>query len=229
MTKRSYGQFCGLAKALDIVGERWTMLIVRDLALGPQRYTDLLAGLPGIGTGLLAQRLHALEEAGLARRGELPAPASVPVWELTDEGRELADALLPLSVWGAKRLGRRRRGELFRGDWLLRTLWANFSPDAARGVRDVYEFRVEGETVHVVVDDATMDVRRGPAPVPPDLVVTTDIATLLDVGVGRLDPREARASGRTIVDGPPEVLRRCMEILGPRRTEVAGSRPQRGR
>src|SRR3954465_12520182 len=99
-----YDQFCGLASALDVVGERWTPLLVRDLALGPQRYSDLLAGLPGIGTNLLADRLPQLEAEGVVRRSPPPPPAASTVYELTDSGRELAEAMLPLAVWGARRL-----------------------------------------------------------------------------------------------------------------------------
>src|SRR3954465_11742396 len=100
-----YDQFCGLASALDVVGERWTLLLVRDLALGPQRYSDLLAGLPGMGTGLLAERLKHLETEGIVRRSMLPPPAAVAVYELTDDGKDLSEAILPLAMWGARHLG----------------------------------------------------------------------------------------------------------------------------
>src|SRR4051794_27610243 len=99
MAKRSYEQFCGLARALDLVGERWTMLLVRDLSLGPQRYSDPLSGLPGIGSGLLADRLKQLEADGVVQRAHLPPPAAVTVYELTESGQELARALIPLAVW----------------------------------------------------------------------------------------------------------------------------------
>src|SRR5687768_3643780 len=140
MPKRSYEQFCGLARALDLVGERWTLLIVRDLALGPQRYTDLLDGLPGIGSGLLAERLKHLEAEGLVQRSQLPPPAqAVTVYELTDDGRQLSHAMLPLALWGARRLGPREPSLTYRSDWLLHSLWATFKPAAAAGVHDVYE------------------------------------------------------------------------------------------
>src|SRR3954453_11339680 len=114
MDGRRYGQYCSLAYALDVVGERWTLLIVRDLLLGPKRFTDLLDGLPGIGRNLLAARLRHLEAEGVVRRSVLPPPAASRVYELTEDGIELGLALAPLSRWGAKRMGMRRDDELFR-------------------------------------------------------------------------------------------------------------------
>src|SRR4051794_24934965 len=103
-TRRSYRQFCGLASALDIVGERGTMLIVRDLSLGPRRYGELLEGLPGIGEGLLAQRLRHLEAEGLVQR-TFSSDVGAVVYELTDGGQELWESLVPLAAWGLKRVG----------------------------------------------------------------------------------------------------------------------------
>src|SRR5207249_5492567 len=101
VSRRTYGQYCGLARALDLVGERWTLLIVRDLALGPKRFTDVLAGLPGIGTSLLSERLRHLEELGVARRAVAARPAAGGVYELTDHGRVLSRALAPCAARGA--------------------------------------------------------------------------------------------------------------------------------
>src|ERR687888_24922 len=106
--RRSYGQYCTLARALDVIGERWTLLVVRDLVLGPKRFTDLLEGLPGIGRNLLAARLRHLEAEGIVRRTTLPPPAASRVYELTEEGYDLMLATTPLAAWGARRLGRRR-------------------------------------------------------------------------------------------------------------------------
>ena len=148
VSRRTYGQYCGLARALDLVGERWTLLIVRDLALGPKRFTDVLAGLPGIGTSLLSERLRHLEELGVARRAVAARPAGV-VYELTDQGRVLARALSPLAVWGASLLGPTEDEEL-RPEWLMFTLQSSFRADAAAGIHDCYELRVGEVTVWVV-------------------------------------------------------------------------------
>src|SRR5689334_7180685 len=98
--RRSYKQFCGLAKALDVVGERWTLLLVRDLILGPRRYGDLLNGLPGLTTNLLASRLKEMEATGLIEKRKLPAPASSVVYQLTKPGKELEPAVMALAAWG---------------------------------------------------------------------------------------------------------------------------------
>jgi DNA-binding HxlR family transcriptional regulator len=210
--KRSYEQYCGLARALDLVGERWTLLIVRDLSMGPQRYTDLLAGLPGIGSGLLAERLKQLEAEGLARRAKLPPPAAVPVYELTDEGEELASSLAPLALWGARRLGPKEQS-LFRADWLLVMLRAVFDPNAAAGVHDTYEFEIDGEVLHVMVDDGRLRTARGPAPGRTDIRVRTDAETFIAVGTGQLSPTDALDQGRAEFDGSPEALTRCLRVF----------------
>ena len=98
---RSYGQFCGVAHALDLVGERWALLVVRELVLGPKRFTDLAAGLPGIGTNILTARLRELEQTGVVERRVLPPPAGSTVYELTPYGRELEPVLLALGRWAS--------------------------------------------------------------------------------------------------------------------------------
>ena len=214
MTKRTYDQFCGLARALDLVGERWTLLIVRDLGLGPQRYSDLLAGLPGIGSGLLAERLKRLEEQGIVRKGHLPPPANVSVYELTEEGDELRRAMLPLAVWGARHLDDPDGELLFRADWMLVTIESLFDPERAEGVRESYEFHIGDEVIHVRIADGRIETRRGPVPGGADLVVESDRQTFLEVGTGRLAVADAVAQGRgTILSGSAEALQRCVEIL----------------
>src|ERR671936_950820 len=110
--RRSYGQFCGLARAVEVVGERWALLIVRDLLVGPKRFTDLRRGLPRIPTNVLAERLRELEYAGVVRRRLLPRPAGSVVYELTPYGQELEEAVLPLGRWGARALGEPRPDEI---------------------------------------------------------------------------------------------------------------------
>src|SRR5918994_1573971 len=117
MPEQGYQQYCALARALDAVGNRWTMLIVRELRPGPRRFTDLVDGLPGISRKLLTERLRDLERDGIITRTELPPPAARQVYELTDDGRDLATALTPLAAWGARRLGERQTEESFRPRW----------------------------------------------------------------------------------------------------------------
>ena len=145
MAKRSYGQYCALARAFDVIGERWTPLLLRELAMGPRRYADLLEGLPGVGTSLLAARLRDLEAEGLVRQRRLPAPAARNVYELTAEGWQLAEALLPLARWGAQRMGMRGKDEAFRLEWFLLFLRATADPALTAGWHDVYEFHVDDQ------------------------------------------------------------------------------------
>ncbi|MET9590320.1 helix-turn-helix domain-containing protein [Streptomyces sp. NPDC006516] len=124
--RRSYDQFCATARALDSVGDRWTLLIVRELLAGPRRYTDLHADLPGVSTDVLASRLKDMEQGGLAVRRRLPPPAAASVYELTERGRGLLPVLTALAHWGAPALAERRPTDAVRAHWfalpLLRAL-----------------------------------------------------------------------------------------------------------
>src|SRR5215213_11217596 len=108
MAERGYNQYCGAARALDLVGDRWTLLVVRELVFGPRRFTDLIDGLPGISRNLLTERLRSLERDGIIARQDLPPPAARQVYDLTEDGRDLAHATGPLIAWGARHLGERR-------------------------------------------------------------------------------------------------------------------------
>src|SRR5579864_4500846 len=105
VASRGFGQFCGLARALELVGERWALLIIRDLLVGPRRFTDLRRGLPRIATNVLAERLKELEEGGVVRRRLLPRPAASVVYELTEYGSQLEAAVTQLGLWGARAMG----------------------------------------------------------------------------------------------------------------------------
>src|SRR5947199_3193009 len=117
MPEHRYQQYCALARTLDVAGDRWTLLIVRELTPGPRRYTDLLDGLPGVSRNLLAERLRALESDGIIARQELPPPAARQVYELTDDGCDLAAAMAPLIAWGARRIKERAATESFHPRW----------------------------------------------------------------------------------------------------------------
>src|SRR5687767_15838582 len=117
MPDHRYHQYCALARTLAVAGDRWTLLIVRELAPGPRRFTDLLEGLPGVSRNLLTERLRALERAGIISRHELPPPAARRVYELTDDGRDLATAMAPLIARVARRIGGRAAGDTFRPRW----------------------------------------------------------------------------------------------------------------
>ena len=225
MPKRSYGQYCALARAFDVIGERWTPLLLRELAMGPRRYADLVEGLPGIGTSLLAQRLKELEAEGLVRKRFLSPPAARWVYDLSEEGRDLAQALVPLARWGAKRMGPRGKGEAFRLEWFLLFLRSAADPTLTKGWHDVYEFHVDDQVFHVVADDGRIDAQAGPAPRKPDLTVTTDLDTFVGVGSGQLSLDNPRVLDRMQVDGDPDAADRCVRLMAP--AALAGEAPAR--
>ena len=163
--KRNYGQFCGVARALDMVGERWALLIVRDLLVGPKRFTALRRGLPRIPTNVLTARLQELEEAGVVRRRLLPRPASGTVYELTEYGSELDEIVLRLGRWGAQSLGERRPDEIVTADSMIMALRTTFHPDAARGLRAGYELHFGDIVIHARLDDGSLVTGAGPLPV----------------------------------------------------------------
>jgi DNA-binding HxlR family transcriptional regulator len=209
-TRRSYRQLCGLAAALDVVGERWTMLIVRDLSLGPRRYGELLEGLPGIGEGLLAQRLRHLEAEELVRRTFSPDVGAV-VYELTDGGRDLWAALVPLAAWGLERVGP-VDDEDVRADWLAVAMQARYDQSASVGMHETYEMLVDDEPYTITADDGTVTVERGPA-TDPAVRITLDLDTVMQIGIGTLSVAEARQAGRTKLEGEPAALKRYRSLL----------------
>jgi DNA-binding HxlR family transcriptional regulator len=219
--RRSYGQYCALARALDVVGERWTLLVVRDLIMGPKRFTDLLEGLPGIGRNLLVARLRHLEAVGLVRRAILAPPAASRVYELTDDGRSLAVALGPLTRWGARRLGERTERELFRPGWMAMAMTAGADLEATRGVHAIYQLEVDGEIWHLRVDDGIVEPRAAPAD-RPDLVIRMDTATLVDIVANATSPIQAAATGRLMIDGPPEAFTQCIAIFAGSQVDALG-------
>jgi DNA-binding HxlR family transcriptional regulator len=160
---RTYGDPCGIARALDLVGERWALLVVRELLLGPKRFTDLRAGLPHVGPDILAQRLRELEQVGVVRRDQLPPPAGARVYELTDRGRGLEPVLLALGRWGSQAPVPPEHGEL-GVDALVLALKTLFDPDRAGGLTGrTFELRLGASTFAVRVGDTELEVTRGPA------------------------------------------------------------------
>src|SRR5215213_6746295 len=145
--KRSYGQYCTVARALDVVGERWTLLLVRELSTGPKRFKDLLEGLPGIGTNLLASRLKMLEGEGIVRRATLPPPAGSSVYELTGLGRELEPVIVALSRWGTRFLDAPHEGDELRAGWAAVAMRSALG--ARGGSSGTYELRIDGEVFHL--------------------------------------------------------------------------------
>jgi DNA-binding HxlR family transcriptional regulator/putative sterol carrier protein len=222
-TKRSYGQYCGVARGLDLIGDRWTLLLVRDLLLGPKRYTDLLDGLPGIGTNLLAARLRDLEAAGLVERRVLPPPAGSTVYQLTEAGEALQPVLIAIGRWGARFLGAPGPDEAMLPSAYFVAMRASFTPELAGGVRETYEFRVGGRVYQVRVDDGscvTSEGRGGEA----DVVLTMEVDTLNGLLLEGLSPSDAIAAGRVTVSGDPDALTRFVSMFAIRQPDDAAIR-----
>ncbi len=211
MTTRTYGQFCGLAHALELVGERWALLIVRDLLVGPKRFTDLRQGLPRIPTNILSARLKELERNDVICRRVLPRPASSVVYQLTGYGSELEEVVLRLGRWGAQSLGDPRPDAIVTADSLIMALRATFRPEAARGLQVAYELRLGEVSLHARVDDGTLEAAAGGLP-DADLVIDTGPA-LRALLAGALSPAEAIENGSVRLTGDPGLLSRFVEVF----------------
>jgi DNA-binding HxlR family transcriptional regulator len=211
MSRRIYGQYCGIAYALEMVGERWALLLVRDLILGPKRFTDLRRGLPRIPSNVLSARLKELEEAGVIRRTLLPRPSTGIVYELTDYGGELEDIVLRLGLWGARTLREPRAEDSINVDSLMLALRATFRPEAARDLRASYELRLGEIVIHARIDKGALEVGAGPL-TEADLVLETDLA-IRALMSGELSPDEAVKSGKVRLEGKLELLERFVEAF----------------
>ncbi|MEV0321065.1 winged helix-turn-helix transcriptional regulator [Streptomyces sp. NPDC050658] len=218
---RSYDQFCPAARALDVVGGRWSLLIVRELLLGPRRYTDLVEGLPGIGPNVLADRLRELREAGVVSQAKLPPPAASTVYELTGLGTAMRPVLDELTRWGMRLPVTARPGDI-QLSWVLGCLRAGFRPEVARGVRETYEFVVDGDTFHLRVDDGVLDIGHGSAA---DAVcsITSDLGTFLAVGARLMELQDAMARGLVQLEGDLAAAARVIAIVGAHPEATGGS------
>lgn len=199
---KHYDHYCPMAHALDMVGDRWELLIVRELLAGPKRYTDLAEGLPGIGTNILAARLRDLETCGVVAKRTLPPPAASRVYELTEYGRELRSVLRELALWGARSLGPPTPEAEFFPGWLVNPIDTMLAPVAPAGR---FEFRVGGEVASLVDGVA----QRGPVD-DPDVIVTGEPDGLYHLFVDRrLDLVQVegdRALLEQLIDVAPQPL-----------------------
>jgi DNA-binding HxlR family transcriptional regulator len=201
---RSYRQYCAVAKALDVIGDRWNLLIVRELLLrGACRYTDLLHGLPGIATNLLADRLRELEQAGIVYREDAPPPIATTLFRLTPRGEALNAAMLELGRWGAPLLAEPADNDAYRGHWLASLDLSDQAPDEPP-VR--IELRTGEEAVTLDTVDGSVRTRPGPAETP-DLILTGPPQLVVGVLTGRLTLADAQAAGLEY-DGDLAALRR---------------------
>ncbi|GAA1220797.1 winged helix-turn-helix transcriptional regulator [Prauserella alba] len=205
MGKRQYGQFCGLVRAVELVGERWALLIVRDLLVSPKRYTDLKRGLPRIPTNVLSARLKELETAGIVERRLRPRPDGSVVYALTEYGADLEEAVLAFGRWGARALGEPGPDEIITPDSLVIALRTAFLPDVAAVETDAtYEIRLGDVVVHARVEAGRLVTGTGEAD-GADLVIETGPA-FRGLLAGELTPDDAVADGSVVITGPKELL-----------------------
>lgn len=206
---KTYGQYCALARGLDLVGDRWTLLIVRELiSLGPSRYADLQRGLPGIATNLLATRLRELEASGLVSRSELPRPANATVFALTERGAALEGVVREFVKWGAPLMRSPAPDAAFRAHWLLvplRGLCRDATPDAPMQVVRVGDAE---DGCDITADAGEIRVTASSPAVLPDAVVEGDPGALVALFTGQLPVHAADASG--MITGDVDAVRRVI-------------------
>jgi DNA-binding HxlR family transcriptional regulator len=204
---RTYRQMCPIARSLDVIGERWSLLIVRELLLGPKRFKDLLGELPSMGTNRLSDRLKTLEADGILAKTTLPPPGEAQVYVLTDLGERLRQPVVSLAQWGAGLpLDHRLDPSSARGVLLALVRCATAAPQLTDGIRELYDFTIGDERFHIIVDQGEALPRSGPSPVSPDVTVNCDIPTLLMLAAGTLTPARARRQHGARIDGARDAL-----------------------
>jgi len=209
---RGYGQFCGLARALDLVGGRWALLVVRDLLTGPKRFSELQEGLHGIPSNVLTSRLRELEDAGIVERRVQAHPGGGVAYALTEYGLELEEPVLRLGFWGAKTMGEPCEGDFISVESLALALRGAFRPERARGPQRMYELRIDGRPLRIAVKGGRVSV---PAELPkePDVVLETGPGVLSELLSGALPVDDAIASGELRVDGERAEATRFVEMF----------------
>jgi DNA-binding HxlR family transcriptional regulator len=228
-TRRSYGEACRFAYALDLVGERWALLVVRELLLGPRRFTDLRRGLPHASPNILSERLRELEQADVVHRRKLPPPAASQVYELTEWGRELEPVVTQLGAWGARSAVPPEHREIGASSIVL-ALRSLFDAEAAGDVEASYELRLGEESFHVGIAGGELELGRGGGEAPA-VAIETDPGTLAALLTGQLALDAALESGAAKIEGGKKDARRFLTLFpmpepcpASQQDEPAGSR-----
>jgi DNA-binding HxlR family transcriptional regulator/putative sterol carrier protein len=210
-TTRTYDDGCAAAHALDLVGERWALLVVRELLLGPKRFTDLKSGLPHTSPNVLAQRLRDLEAAGVVRRGKLPPPAASKIYELTEWGRDLEPVIIALGRWGVRSPTKPPDAEL-GVDSLVLSFRTMFDPERAEGFDASYEFRLGEDRFRAEVAEGRLEIERGTAE-QPDATVEADAGTLAALVYDELELDDALSSGDLSIKGDRTAVERFLALF----------------
>lgn len=207
----TYGQYCGLSRAAEMIGERWALLILRDLLVSPKTVAELRGGLPKISANVLATRLREMEYSGVVRRQDPLRDEDQVVYELTEYGKAVEDVLLALSRWGAITLAKPRPEDILTEDALVMALRSTFRADYAREHKVGFELHVDGLVAHAVVDHGELTVDMGSLP-GADLVIQTG-TMLKGLLSGAVSPAKAVATGQVTVQGDATLLDTFVEMF----------------
>ena len=209
--RRRHRDGCGIAHAADILGERWALVVIRELLLGPKRFTDLRSGIPDISPNVLGQRLRSLEESGIVQRRKLPAPAASQVYELTDWGSELEPAVLALGRWASRSKALPRPGEM-GADSMVLAMKASFDPAAAGDLEATYALSLDDRPFTVDVANGRLSARRGETP-HHDALIRSDPNTLAAIVFGGRSLTSAKRAGEIEVQGSARAVGRLLRAL----------------
>lgn len=211
MSNKTYGQICPIARALDVLGDRWTLLLIRELLLGPKRFKELLAMLPAMGANRLSERLAMLAANGIIRPTSLPAPA----YELTELGEQLRQPTIALGLWGLRlAVDERIDPASTRAELIALCLTGVSNPAASAGLHEVVEFQVGAETFHIQINDGRVLARSGPSAEPADVRVQCNLETFMALGLRQITPSDALREGRAcLLRGSQEAFAQVFKVL----------------
>lgn len=215
MPNKTYGQLCPLARALDVLGDRWTLLVVRELLLGPKRFKDLLTALPAMGTNRLSERLAMLVESGVIQQTMLPGPSAAPAYELTELGEQLRKPVITLGLWGlGLPIDERVDRSTARAELIALCLTGASDPASSAGLHEVYECKVGAEVFHVQVNNGKVLARSGPSARPADVQMQCDMETFLALALRQMTPAQALREGQaTLLQGDRRAFSRMFKVL----------------
>ena len=213
MKKRDYGQLCSLAKALDVVGERWTLLIIRDLLGGPKRYKDLITGLPGMGANLLASRLKAMEGEGLIEKTRLPPPSRVSAYQLSQRGQALENVVVALARWGIPLLERAKSDDLWSAGWNHLAMKARFNAEAAQEISGVYAFQIDKYAYFIRIEKGEMAFEQGQTEAADVRLICSESDFKKVFVLGEMSLEAALEQGIFSIEGDPLELKTCLALF----------------
>ncbi|WLH65273.1 winged helix-turn-helix transcriptional regulator [Pseudomonas sp. FP2300] len=215
MTNKTYGQLCPIARSLDVLGDRWTLLLIREFLLGPKRFKDLLAILPAMGTNRLSERLAMLVQNGVIQQVTLRTPPATPAYELTALGEQLRKPVLALGFWGlGLPIDERIDPASARAELIALCLTGANDSAASAGLQELYEFQVEAEVFHVQVNDGHLLARSGPSAEPADVKIQCDMETFIALVLRQITPTRALREGHvTLLQGDRPAFTRVFKVL----------------